>query len=219
MAEPITLYSYFRSSCSWRVRMALNLKQVPYEIVPINLLRDGGEQHSAGYRALNPQRQVPSLMIDGVTLAESLPIIEYLDETRPVPALLPGDPYLRAVARRIAEGVNAGIQPLQNLRVLTHVETRLLGDKQAWARHWIEVGFNALEAIVSETAQQYCVGDAISVADLFVVPQVYNARRFGIEIAQFPLLSGIDERMSQHPAVRQAHPHRQPDTPADLREP
>ncbi|XP_039324604.1 maleylacetoacetate isomerase isoform X3 [Saimiri boliviensis] len=178
--KPI-LYSYFRSSCSWRVRIALALKGIDFEMVPINLIKDGGQQFSKDFQALNPMKQVPTLKIDGITIHQSLAIIEYLEETRPTPRLLPQDPKKRASVRMISDLIASGIQPLQNLSILKKVgevskdlreETHL-----TWAQNVITSGFNALEQILQSTAGKYCVGDEVTMADLCLVPQVVNAER------------------------------------------
>ncbi|XP_012869472.1 PREDICTED: maleylacetoacetate isomerase [Dipodomys ordii] len=170
--KPI-LYSYFRSSCSWRVRIALALKGINYETVPINLIKDGGQQFSEEFEALNPMKQVPALKIDGIIIGQSLAIIEYLEETRPTPRLLPQDPKKKASVRMISDLISSGIQPLQNLSVL-----KQMGDNpQPWAQKVIISGFDALEKILQSTAGKYCVGDEVSMADLCLVPQVANAER------------------------------------------
>jgi len=216
------LYSYWRSSCSWRVRIALSLKEIPYEYVAVHLLTDGGIQHSEDYVAKNPSRELPTLQIDGNTLAQSVPIIEYLEETRTSSGarLLPDDPMARASARRIAEMIASNIQPVQNLRVLQYLmakfedPTEKTKEKIAWGHHWIESGFVALEAVLAKTSGTYCVGDAVSVADLCLVPQVYNARRFKVDMKQFPIITKIDATLSALPAFVAAHPSVQPDAVA-----
>lgn len=210
----IRLHGYFRSSATWRVRIALHHKQLAYQTVPVHLVANGGEQHSDAYRALNPMREVPALEIDGLVLTQSLPILEYLEETRPAHPLLPGIPADRAHARRIAEVINAGIQPVQNLRVLHYVEKTLGAGpegRQAWAAHWIRLGFEGLEAIVAQTAGTYCVGDAVSIADVCLVPQVYNARRFAVDLTPFPTLVRIEAALVALPAFVAAAPDVQPD--------
>ncbi|XP_036887573.1 maleylacetoacetate isomerase-like isoform X3 [Sturnira hondurensis] len=171
--KPI-LYSYFRSSCAWRVRIALALKSIDYEILPVDLTKDGGHQFSEEFQALNPMKQVPALKIDGITISQSLAIIEYLEETRPTPPLLPQDPKKRVFVRMISDLITSGIQPLQNLSVLKQVgqENQLI-----WAQKAITSGFNALEQILQRTAGKYCMGDEVSMADLCLVPQVENAKR------------------------------------------
>ncbi|XP_019647977.1 PREDICTED: uncharacterized protein LOC109488220 isoform X2 [Branchiostoma belcheri] len=202
------LYSYFRSSCAWRVRIALNLKGIEYEQAPVHLIKDGGQQHSEEYKQKNPMAQVPTLIIDGHKLTQSMAIMEYLEETRPDPPLLPKDPATRAKVRMIAETVNAGIQPIQNLSVLQKV-----GDekKMEWGHYWIDRGFTALETVLSETAGKYCVGDQVTMADLCLVPQLYNATRNKVNMDKFPKISGIIKRCSELEAFKTAHPFSQPD--------
>uniref|UniRef100_A0A2K5PFK1 maleylacetoacetate isomerase n=1 Tax=Cebus imitator TaxID=2715852 RepID=A0A2K5PFK1_CEBIM len=184
--KPI-LYSYFRSSCSWRVRIALALKGIAYETVPVNLIKDGGQQ---------------------------LAIIEYLEETRPTPRLLPQDPKKRASVRMISDLITSGIQPLQNLSILKKVreETQL-----TWAQNAITSGFNALEQILQSTAGKYCVGDEVTMADLCLVPQVANAERFKVDFTPYPTISCINKRLLALEAFQVSHPCRQPDTPTELR--
>lgn len=218
MSPPVRLFGYFRSSCSWRVRIALNWKGIAYDTVPVHLLREGGEQHQDAYRMLNPMREVPTLEIDGVHLAQSLAILEYLEETRPEPPLLPREPHLRARARQLAEIVNAGIQPVQNLRVLQQLGRSFDADDAArrqWAAHWISQGLEAFERIARETAGTCSVGDSVTFADLCLVPQLYNARRFGVDPARFETISRIEGHLVALPAFRNALPERQPDAPAD----
>jgi maleylacetoacetate isomerase len=212
------LYSYWRSSCSWRVRIALALKEIPYEYVAIHLLTDGGIQHSDDYKLKNPSRELPTLEIDGNRLAQSIPIIEYLEETKTSGArLLSDDSMERATARRIAEMIASNIQPVQNLRVLQYLMAKYddpaekTKEKLAWGHHWIEQGFVALEQVLATTAGTYCVGDQVSLADLCLVPQVYNARRFKVDMSQFPIITKIDATLSALPAFVAAHPSAQPD--------
>lgn len=199
-SQPV-LYSYWRSSCSWRVRIALNLKEIPYDIKAISLIKSGGEQHCNEYREVNPMEQVPALQIgkhidmindqmhltrrrmktidcyeisDGHTLVESVAIMHYLEETRPQRPLLPQDVHKRCKVREICEVITSGIQPLQNLIVLIHVGEE---KKKEWAQHWITRGFRAIEKLLSTSAGKFCVGDEISMADCCLVPQVFNARR------------------------------------------
>lgn len=211
------LYSYWRSSCSWRVRIALALKGVQYEYVPVHLIREGGEQNKPDYLTKNPMRTVPMLEFeeDGrlARLSQSLAIIEWLDERHPTPPLLPKSPLERAKARQLAEVVNAGIQPLQNTAVQRWVKHELHQDEKAWTVHWIERGMTALEAMVAQSAGTYCVGDQVSVADLCLVPQMYSARRFGenLDLSRFPTLLRIDEACGKLEAFQAAHPDQQPD--------
>lgn len=209
------LHNYWRSSASWRVRIALNLKGVAYEYAPVNLIADGGQQHGDAYRALNPMAQVPTLEFEesGVTrrLTQSLAIIEYLEERFPSPPLLPRDAYARGRARALAELVNSGIQPLQNLEPQRYVREELHGDAKAWTTHFIGRGMRALEALASETAGRFLVGDEVTVADLCLVPQMFAARRFGVDPATLPTLARVEAACNALPAFEAARPERQPD--------
>lgn len=210
------LYTYWRSSSAYRVRIALNLKGLDWESVPVHLVRDGGEQHRPEYRAVNPHGQVPALEDGELTLTESLAIIEYLEETRPEPALLPGDAAGRARVRSLALLVACGIQPLNNLGVLQYLG-EAAGLDQAWRdrwyRHWVCVGFDALEARLARdpATGRFCHGDTPGLADCCLVPQVYNARRYGCELEPYPTLVRIDAECAQLEAFRAAAPEQQPD--------
>uniref|UniRef100_A0A6B2F281 Maleylacetoacetate isomerase n=1 Tax=Bothriechis nigroviridis TaxID=88079 RepID=A0A6B2F281_BOTNI len=207
------LYTYFRSSCSWRVRIALALKGIAYEQASINLIKDGGQQMTSDFQAVNPMQQVPAIKIDGIILSQSLAIIEYLEDTRPLPRLLPQDPKKRAMVRMISNHVASGIQPLQNLAVLQQMGEK----KQDWAQRIISQGFKALEQILQETAGDYCVGDEVTMADLCLVPQVYNAERFKMDLTPYPTISRINRALLELEAFQSSHPSRQPDTPPELR--
>lgn len=206
----VKLYSYFRSSASYRVRIALGLKGIQFEYLPIHLIKDGGEQHGPDYREKNPMEQVPTLEIDGVSLTQSVAIIEYLEERYPKPELLPAEPVRRAHVRRAVEIVNSGIQPLQNLSVMGELK-RLGGDPFAFARAANVRGLGALERIATEHGGKRLVGDETTFADVFLVPQMFSARRFGVDVAPFPRLVAIDEALAEIPAFAAAHPDRQPD--------
>jgi maleylacetoacetate isomerase len=212
-ARPI-LYSYFRSSASYRVRIGLALKGIDYDYRAVHLVEGGGAQYKPDYAALNPMHEVPSLLIDGHVLSQSLPILEYLDETRPRPPLLPADGYGRAKARQIAECVNASIQPLQNLRVLKKLETdfgAVEETRRAWVAHFIHTGFRGIEAILRDTAGTFAVGDAVTLADICLVPQVFASARFGVTLEDYPTLAAVAARAGALPAFEAAHPSRQPD--------
>lgn len=215
MRPLMRLYGYWRSSCSWRVRIALNLKGVQVEHVPVHLVQDGGKQHTPEYLAKNAMRSVPLLEWEeeGTTrrLAQSMAILEYLDERFPAPSLLPKDSFRRAQARMVAEIVNSGLQPLQNLAVLQHVKGTLAADDRAWGFHWLTRGMTALEREVSSLAGKYAVGDEVTLADLCVVPQLYAARRFAVDVSAFPTLLRIEQACGQLEAFAQAHPDRQAD--------
>ena len=205
------LYDYWRSSSAWRVRVALHWKGVPFERRVVNLIKDGGEQHGAEFQALNPLRQVPVLVTDdGHAITQSMAIIGYIEERYPTPPLLPADAWLRARARQLGEMVNSGTQPLQNLTVLERVQENG-GDRNEWARHFIARGLAALEAAAQETAGTFLVGDAVSIADAYLVPQLYNARRFNVDLAPIPTLVRIEAACAALPAFKAAHPDAQSD--------
>jgi maleylpyruvate isomerase len=211
------LYSYFRSSAAYRVRIALNLKGLGFETVPVHLLKGGGEQLSANYRSLNPTGLVPTLVDDGLTIGQSMAILENLDEVHPSPALLPADAPGRARVRAIAQTIACDIHPLNNLRVLKYLKHELKVDeeaKNAWYRHWIDVGLTSVEAMLAGKPEtgRYCHGDQPSFEDLCLVPQVFNARRFGCELSGFPTILRIDEACAQLPAFQKAAPEAQPDS-------
>ena len=207
------LYGYWRSSSSWRVRIGLGLKRLDYEYVAVNLLE--GEQHREGYRAINPSSTVPLLEVneDGrtVRIAQSVAILEYLEERNPEPSFFPQHPYLRARVRMLVELVNSGIQPLQNLSVLSYVDTVLHGDKKAWTQHWIDRGLRSLQALAEETAATFLVGEHPTLADAYLVPQLYAARRFGVDLSPFGLLLRVESNCNALPAFEAAHADRQPD--------
>lgn len=208
------LYNYWRSSASWRVRIALELKGLSYEYVPVHLVRGGGEQHQADHRARNPMRQVPVLEVEEggkvQLLTQSLAILEYLEERYPEPPLLPADPIGRARVRALAEVMNSGIQPLHNLSVIQYVKEQG-GDEKAFAAHWVRRGLEALEAMVQPWAGRFCHGDAPTFADVCLVPQLYAARRFGVEVDRYPTLQRIEAACAELPAFRRAHAEAQPD--------
>ncbi|XP_016399042.1 maleylacetoacetate isomerase isoform X1 [Sinocyclocheilus rhinocerous] len=211
LIKPV-LYGYFRSSCSWRVRIAFALKGIEYEQKPVNLIKDGGQQLTDQFKAINPMQQVPAVTIDGITLSQSLAIIQYIEETRPEPSLLPADPKQRGQVRIICDIIASGIQPLQNLYVLRKIGA----EKVQWAQHFINRGFEALEPILKQTARKYCVGDEISMADICLVPQVYNAERFKVDMSQFPTIRRLNQTLIEIDAFKATHPSCQPDTPDDL---
>lgn len=212
----LRLYTFWRSSAAYRVRIALNLKGLAYESVPKHLLRDGGEQRQPGYLALNPQGLVPGLEHDGAFVAQSLAICEYLEEIEPEPRLLPGSALDRATVRAMALAVACDIHPLNNLRVLQYLKRELGQDDEAvnrWVRHWISRGFEALETWVARHSRdgRHCFGDVVTLADVFLVPQVFNARRFAVDMAEFPRLSVVSAHLEGLPAFAAGRPDAQPD--------
>eukprot|EP00331_Platyophrya_macrostoma_P035680 CAMPEP_0176442142 /NCGR_PEP_ID=MMETSP0127-20121128/21628_1 /TAXON_ID=938130 /ORGANISM="Platyophrya macrostoma, Strain WH" /LENGTH=224 /DNA_ID=CAMNT_0017827077 /DNA_START=18 /DNA_END=692 /DNA_ORIENTATION=- len=210
--DKIILYSYHRSSASWRVRNVLALKGIKYEYSAINLLKD--EQKGDEYAKLNPMKRVPAIIIDGELLTESLPIMEYLDETRPEKKVYPADPILRAKVRAVCEICNSGMQPLQNLSVLRKIEKEYGQDQNAFATQFNIDGFKALESMLSKTAGKYCFGDEITAADCVVLPQVYgSSMRFGIKLEEYPTLDKIIKNLLEVQAFKDALPASQIDSP------
>ncbi len=210
------LYGYFRSSAAFRARIALNLKGIVPELRFIHLLRNGGEQHTAEYKAVNPQELIPALVHDGHLITQSLAIIEYLNEIVPEPPLLPADAYGRARAREIAYVAACDIHPVNNLRVgqylMAHYNASA-DDTVRWQRHWIRVGFDALEKMLalSERTGAYCHGDTPTIADIVLIPQVANARRAKLDVATWPTIARIEAQALTHPAFHAALPANQPD--------
>eukprot|EP01138_Halocafeteria_seosinensis_P010889 gb/GECG01011122.1/.p1 GENE.gb/GECG01011122.1/~~gb/GECG01011122.1/.p1 ORF type:complete len:247 (+),score=35.99 gb/GECG01011122.1/:1-741(+) len=212
------LYSYWRSTCSWRVRIALALKNIEYEYKAVHLLRDGGEQLKEDYAKLNSMKEVPTLKIDGETLTQSMAILEYLDETHPdTNPLLPKEPKDRAKVRALANIIAADTQPVQNLRVLKHVMKTFANEKEKdqvkieWGNHWITNSFRGLEQELKQTAGKYSYGDQVTIVDLCLVPQVYNAGRFKVDMEEFPTINKVYENLKDLPSFKAAHPENQPD--------
>ncbi len=210
------LYSYYRSSAAYRVRIALNLKGLAYDVQPVHLTRDGGEQRRPDYLRLNPQGLVPALATGEDVLTQSLAIIEYLEETCPIPPLLPQTPEARALVRALAQIVAADIHPLNNLRVLQYLQTHFNCDetgKTRWIAHWISAGFDAIEKLLEQYSGggPFCVGDTPTLADICLVPQVYNALRFNCELEQYPRIIAINAACQALEAFRKAAPENQAD--------
>ncbi|MEN0105935.1 MAG: maleylacetoacetate isomerase [Pseudomonas sp.] len=208
------LYSYYRSTSSYRVRIALALKGVAYHSLPVNLIADGGEHRKPAYRAINPQGRVPALRTeDGAIVVQSPAIIEYLEECYPQPPLLPAAPLERAHVRSVAALIGCDIHPLHNVAVLNRL--RGLGieenDVNEWIGHWISEGFAAIEQLIGD--QGFCFG-APGLADIYLLPQVYAARRFAVDLTPYPRILRVEALALEHPAFQAAHPANQPDTPA-----
>lgn len=216
------LYSYFRSTAAYRVRIALNLKSLAHSIVPVNLL---SKQHQAdGYTAINPQGLVPALALEsGQILNQSLAIIEYLEDTHPHPALLPEEPWARAWVRGLAYEIACDMHPLNNLRVLKYLENELNvspAAKQDWYAHWVATGFSAIETRLAQFSRAnssespFCFGNTPTMADCLLVPQVYNAQRFNCDLQPYPLIRKIATHCLTLDAFANAHPDQQADAPA-----
>jgi len=210
------LYTFFRSSASYRVRIALNLKGLSYEQAPIHLRRGGGEQLMPAYTALNPQALVPALEENGKVLTQSLAIIEYLEETHANPPLLPKDPADRALVRSMALVIACEVHPIQNLRVLNYVKASYnQTDEQVnnWAQHWIDLGLSALQEMIVARPKRgkFCFGDVPTLADICLIPQLGNARRYGCDLAKYSTILEIEKNCNTIPAFANAAPENQPD--------
>ena len=208
------LYTYFRSSAAYRVRIALNLKGLNAEQIPVHLVNNGGEQHSEAYKAVNPSELVPTLVEDEFQLSQSLSILEYLNEQYPEVALLPQDAQQRALVRAFSLAIACDIHPLNNLRVLQYLTGPLqVTDEQktAWYKHWVEMGFKTLEALLSQSNGKYCFGEQATLADCCLIPQVYNALRFNIDLSAYPKIQSIYTHCNTLKAFQQAAPEAQPE--------
>lgn len=221
MSDTVTLYTYFRSSCSARLRIALHLKNIPFNPVFVNLLRD--EQSTPSHREINPSGTVPALIIQRpsgtpVTITQSLAALEYLDEAFPNkgPSLLPSDPETRALVRTLANIIACDVQPVTNLKILKKVAP-LGADRAAWSKDLIEDGLRAYETIAARSAGKFSVGDQITMADICLVPAAWGAERVGVDLAAFPVTNGIVKRLEMEEAVRKGHWRCQPDTPEEFR--
>ena len=214
--KPLVLYGYWRSSAAYRVRMALNLKGLDFEQRHVHLVRDGGEQHSEEYRALNPQGRVPTLLHGERVLTQSPAILEYLEEVFPEPALLPGDPDGRARVRALCAVIACDTHPLNNLQVLKYLTGTLGIDEQAkleWYRHWVAAGLDSFETLLadSEETGDFCHGDSVSLADCCLLPQVYNARRFDCDESRWINIRRVCAALESMPEIDRATPENQPD--------
>jgi maleylpyruvate isomerase len=208
----VKLYSFFRSSAAYRARIALNLKGLAFETVSIHLTRGGGRQFTPEFRAINPQARVPALVVDGGVLTQSLAIIEYLEETHPEPPLLPADPVERAHVRAIAQAIACDIHPLNNTSPLFYLKNTLKHDQETintWYAHWVTVGFEAIEMLLRPGP--YAYGAQVTLADVCLVPQVANARRFNVPLDRFPNIVAADAACLALPAFDKARPENQPD--------
>lgn len=218
MGDQLTLYSYWRSSAAYRVRIGLNLKSLAYDTAPVHLVRDGGEQHGLDFRIANPQGLVPVLRHGQRMLRQSLAILEYLDEVWPTPALLPVTARGRQRVRALAQLIACDVHPLNNLRVMRYFEDTWhvpQPERDEWMRHWMMQGFEAFETMLLDhpSTDMFCDGNTPTLADCCLVPQVYNARRFGVDLDAFPNIVRIEQTCLALPAFDDARPERQPDAP------
>ena len=208
-------HGYFRSSSSYRCRIAFNLKGIEYDFVSVHLVKGGGQQKTAEYRALNPQALVPALEVDGQVLTQSPAILEWLDETYPEPRLLPADAMERAAVRAFCNVIACEIHPLQNLRTLQYLEANYaqgLEGKEAWCQRWIGDGLAACEALLAKRpATRFAFGDTPGMAEIYLIPQMFSAQRFKVDTSAMPRLRAIAEACAELPAFADAHPSKQPD--------
>lgn len=215
----LQLYSYFRSSSAFRVRIALNLKGLNYEYIPVHLLEDGGQQNKPEFLKLNAKGEVPLLIHDGKPLSQSMAIIEYLDEVFPDRHLLfPVDPYLKSQVRAACELINSGTQPLQNLRTLQALQKDFdisEDQKLSWIQKWVGSGLKSYEALIKTHCKEFSFGDHITAADLFLIPQVFTALRFNMKIEDYPKINSIFNNCKNIDEFMKASPSQQPDTPKD----
>lgn len=210
----LRLYNYFRSSASYRVRLALVIKKLNYEYISVHLLRDGGQQKSAEYLSRNPLAQVPTLEHDGKFITQSLAIMLYLEELQPAPALFPGDAYARAKIFEVCEIINSGTQPLHNLSVVAELGSQFGASKEkkdAWTKYWIEKGLAAFDATIAPYRGQFCFGETLTAADVCLIPQLLSSRRFAADVSKFPRLLEIEKNCLRLEAFQLADPARQID--------
>ncbi|CAI2316001.1 unnamed protein product [Caenorhabditis sp. 36 PRJEB53466] len=211
MAKPI-LYSYWRSSCSWRVRIALSLKNIDYEYRPIDLFSEESKSNPEFVKH-NPARKVPTLVINGLSLSESLAIIEYLDEAYPEPPLLPKELEKRAYVRAIALHVASGIQPLQAISIHKMLNDKEPGFGDSWCNHFVTKGFKALEELLIKHSGKYCVGDQLTIADIVLPSIIFNANIYKVDMSPYPTMNRINATLAELPHFKAAHPDAQPDAP------
>lgn len=208
------LYGYWRSSAAYRVRIALHLKGLAFESIPVHLVKNGGEQHSDAYTELNPTHLVPTFVDQDVTLHQSIAIVEYLDDKFPTVAIYPKDSIAKAKVKALALDVACEIHPVNNLRVQQYLTQQFSlqdSDKLTWSHHWMKIGFMAIEQQLKENSGRYSFGDEITMADICLVPQVYNANRFNLDMAEFPNIARVADNCNQHPAFIAALPENQAD--------
>lgn len=210
----ITLYTYFRSSCAYRVRIGLNLKNIVYDSSAVHLLKNGGEQNSQAFKKINPLAQVPSLQVDSIIFSQSIAILEYLEEKYPQPSLLPKNLDERAYVRQMCEVINSGLQPLQGLAVTQYLEKTLrlnTEEKQKWLNHWISKGLDSFETLLRTHSADYCFGNTLTMADCCLIPQIFSAERFNVDLTPFPISRKIYNKCLTLDAFIKASPSHQPD--------
>ena len=221
MNNKIQLYSYYRSSCSYRVRIALYFKNIPFEYIPIHLIKNGGEQKNEKYKKLNPEGLVPTLIHNNQVITQSMAILHYLEDIYPSPSLFPKEPKKKAYILSICEIINSSTQPLQNLIVLNYLKSYWQmnnNNKQKWLKFWIYRGLLSVEQKIKKNKiGPFAAGRNLTVAELFIIPQIYNAKRFNINLKKFPRLLTIEGTCQHLPAFKKAHPDTQPDNPLNTK--
>lgn len=208
------LYGYWRSSAAYRVRIALNLKGIEFESIPVHLVKNGGEQHLESYVALNPSHLVPTLVDGSITLNQSMAILDYIEAKDDRYPLYPNDIVQKANVQGIAMDIACEIHPVNNLRVQQYLTNELSvtdNEKLAWSHHWMKLGFQAIESKIATSSGKFCFGDQVTMADIFLVPQVYNANRFSLDMSEFPTIARVVENCNQLPAFDLARPEMQAD--------
>lgn len=214
------LYNYFRSSPSYRVRIALHYLEIPFEYVPVHLLQDGGQQYKDTYVQINPMKEVPSLVVQEKIISQSMAIFRYLHEIHKERSLFPQDAYLQAKVIQLCENINAGMHPLQNLKVGKYLQEKFHiteDQKLEWNQYWIQQGLEACEKMLSTTAGHFCFANQITAADMFLIPQLFASRRFNVRMDKYPTLLKIERNCLSMEYFQKAHPHFQIDTPEELR--
>lgn len=209
------LYNYYRSSTSYRIRIALNHKNIPYEYQAVHLLNDGGEHKKPQYLNINPMGGVPTLVHKGKAISQSMAILEYIEEIAPSPALLPTSSYDKAKVRQICENINCELHPLANLRVMQYLEKKHsynLEQKEEWIQHWNHIGLSAIEKILEKTSSEFAYGNTVTAADVFIVPHLYSSRRFKTDLSAYPNILKIEKNCLQLEAFKKAHPDLQIDS-------
>lgn len=215
MGDQFVLHNYYRSSASYRARIALHYKKIPFQYVPVHLVKSGGEQFRDEYKQLNPLSQVPCLVHNGRPITQSMAIIQYLEDICHEPPLFPSNSYDRAIVIQICEAINSGIQPLQNLNVASELTSRFQAtteQKSDWTLFWNQKGLSAVESMLAKTAGDFSFGDSVTAADCFVIPQVFSAKRFGVDLSPYPHILRVNENCLELEAFQLAEPSRQPDS-------
>jgi maleylacetoacetate isomerase len=213
------LYNYFRSSTSYRARIALELKNVAYEYKAVHLLNNGGEQYSESYKALNPLSEVPCLIHQGKALSQSIAILEYLDEVVPQNSLYPKNSFDKAIVRQMVETVNCGLHPFSNLKVLQYLKGEGFNQEQTqkWIHHWMHIGLSAMNTLVQTHGKNFCFGDSVTAADICLIPHLFTSRRFEVNLDNYPALLHVEKNCLALNAFKNAHPFVQPDTPEEFK--